>query len=426
MKVAIAALGVLYLQGCAVHDRDQTLICTEVQRDFPVAIHSEIDILLVVDQSPSMSDEADLLSANLARFARVLQHIEGGVPSVHIGVVSADVTHGHGVLESTARVAGCAPPQGAFLSDIVYANGEREKNYTGTLAETLACMALLPATGSEIGQPLAAMKRALDGSNPENAGFLREHALLMVVFLTDKDDCSGGASFEDGSSAARVAWHCFQDGVVCDQDNATSGGKTNCAPRAEPRILDPLDHYRDFLSTLKPDPGRIIVSAVAARGNPVVRDGPSGPVLEAACHDRATGWPATRLGGFLGGFPLRNTWTDLCGEDWSDALAPIADRFADTLGAPCIRDIVDLDPARAGVQAECAVSRMRYVGADPDEGRVLSRCSSAEPPVAERPCWTIDSEDSCGPGYLAFEVLPGREYVPPGSFIRARCFAGCE
>ena len=34
------------------------------------------------------------------------------------------------------------------------------------------------------------MKRALDGSNPENEGFLRDDAFLAVIFVADEDDCS--------------------------------------------------------------------------------------------------------------------------------------------------------------------------------------------------------------------------------------------
>ena len=39
-------------------------------------------------------------------------------------------------------------------------------------------------------QPLEATYLALHGDVPENAGFLRDDALLVVVYIVDKDDCS--------------------------------------------------------------------------------------------------------------------------------------------------------------------------------------------------------------------------------------------
>ena len=46
------------------------------------------------------------------------------------------------------------------------------------------------AVGCGIEGTLEVLRRALDGRHPENAGFLRDDALLLVVFVTNEDDNS--------------------------------------------------------------------------------------------------------------------------------------------------------------------------------------------------------------------------------------------
>ncbi len=72
---------------------------------------------------------------------------------------------------------GCTPPNGRYGSDVFLPNAtNRTRNYSGTLAETFRCIAELGTDGCGFEQHFAALERGLDGSNPENAGFLRENA----------------------------------------------------------------------------------------------------------------------------------------------------------------------------------------------------------------------------------------------------------
>ena len=63
----------------------------EQYKDIPVLVNRDIDILFLIDNSGSMTEEQASLVANFNRFINVLETIEGGLPNVHIGVVSTDV-----------------------------------------------------------------------------------------------------------------------------------------------------------------------------------------------------------------------------------------------------------------------------------------------------------------------------------------------
>src|SRR6266516_4025975 len=60
-------------------------------KDIPVEFNRDIDILFVIDDSPSMADKQANLVANFHRFVETLQTIEGGLPNVHIAVVTSDL-----------------------------------------------------------------------------------------------------------------------------------------------------------------------------------------------------------------------------------------------------------------------------------------------------------------------------------------------
>src|SRR5690606_11799852 len=128
---------------------------------------------------------------------------DGELPDLHIGVISTDLGSGdfasphtscgadgdQARLLSEPRLPACEAIDGNYLLR-VNAGGEILSNFEGGIEESFQCMAVLGSRGCEYEQPLEAMRRALDGSVAENAGFLRADAVLGVVFLTDEDDCS--------------------------------------------------------------------------------------------------------------------------------------------------------------------------------------------------------------------------------------------
>ena len=117
----------------------------------------DLDLLFVIDDSPSMADKQANLAANFPNFVNTLNALPGGLPNIHLGVISTDMgTKGTDVVQPGAPIGqvgqgGCsgtgksgsltvngAPVSDLYLSDIKQGDGSRAKNYTGTLAATFS------------------------------------------------------------------------------------------------------------------------------------------------------------------------------------------------------------------------------------------------------------------------------------------------
>ena len=148
---------------------------------FPVIQPRQLDLLFVIDDAPDMAPRQPTLLANYPQFMNVLATINGGVPSIQIAVTS-----------TSFAVRGP-------LVDVRFADGSRERNYTGSLADAFTALADVGANGATITQPLEAMRRAL-----QVPGFVRENALLAVIFVAGHDDASP-ATLDDYNRELR-AW----------------------------------------------------------------------------------------------------------------------------------------------------------------------------------------------------------------------------
>ena len=252
-----------------------------------------LDVLFVVDASASMQAEQTALVAAAGQqlFAQ-LQADLGGPPDLHVAIVSTDVGLGVGALPGcpaenwdgrfrTGAEGVTCPIDGRYLIDRDDGAGGRTTNYTGSFTDAFACAATLGTAGCGFEQPLEAMRRALDSRYPDHAGFLRNDALLLVVFLTDEDDCSAFdptvfTSPNDpltGPLGPRTSFRCFEFGVACDPDQPRAfGEKTNCASRDDSAYITPTSEFAAFLRALKPDPAMVMLAGMY---------GPVGPVLVA-------------------------------------------------------------------------------------------------------------------------------------------------
>lgn len=142
----------------------------------------------------------------------------------------------------------------------------------------LRCMVPLGESGCTVSSPLEAARRALDGHRRENTGFRRPGSILMVLFVTDREDCSLRAT-ERAANDPRTQdcaaapgpepAHCFQPGpyrcaafdLQCDQPLAQSGPKSFCRPRpAGP--LEPVDTYQQFFRDLSAEHRALIINAL--------------------------------------------------------------------------------------------------------------------------------------------------------------------
>ena len=209
------------------------------------------------------------LAANFPRMIDELSTLDGGLPNLHIGIVTSDLgtsgSHtdpaptipggagcaGEGDAGNLVAIAGATDP---FLSDIEDANGGRDRNYTGELRDAFGSAALVGDQGCGFEQHLGAMRCALD-ANPNNAGFLRPTANLAVVILADEDDCSVGDSVFFAADTSLFgplqSFRCFRFGVQCDPDDPTTpGAKSGCRPREDSLYIDPVQPFEDALQGL--------------------------------------------------------------------------------------------------------------------------------------------------------------------------------
>jgi hypothetical protein len=116
-----------------------------------------------------------------------------------------------------------------------------------------------------------------DSGSPD---FLREDAYLVILFVTDEDDCSAACG-SPGDAASKCPhslcgkkkdengdWRCKGALIEDVYDTcALLGDQTEGGP------LVPVTHYTNQIKSLKADPSKVIVAAIA--GDAVVPDGPA-------------------------------------------------------------------------------------------------------------------------------------------------------
>jgi len=182
-----------------------------------------VDMLFVVDSSRSMSEEQVALGREFPRMVRALATgdlDEDGRPEfepvtdLRVAVVTTELATGD------VEIPGCTPSaldgdDGVLRTHGYFWRDECVRGYPPFLefhAETsdaerfvadFSCVSQVGTEGCGIEQPLEAALKALTPSTSditflngrgrrdrENAGFVRDDAILAVVIVTDEDDCS--------------------------------------------------------------------------------------------------------------------------------------------------------------------------------------------------------------------------------------------
>lgn len=148
-----------------------------------------IDLLFVIDNSGSMTQEQQNLAQNFPRVIGVLDALKGGSVQYRIGVTTTSIGE-----ELTAiPFLSSSAENGALLQTTDMQHPWLERGEPD-LAARFTRLATVGTDGSGKEQPLRAAKAAVtereaDGSN---TGFRRSNALLAIVILTDEDDSSSG------------------------------------------------------------------------------------------------------------------------------------------------------------------------------------------------------------------------------------------
>lgn len=245
-----------------------------------------VDILLVLDNSGSIVQEAKQLQAELPRLLEALTTGADGdtsfppASSVHVAVTTTDMGIGNamtfhcteegqdGVFVRPGEVGlSCPVSYPGFLS------------YDGApapvaTASSVACLPLvLPdeliasQTGCGYEQPLEAMLKSLWPSdrnevafrvgtghgNGANGGFLREDSLLVVIVVSDEDDCSAVSS-----SIFDLPPPLEEDGAF----NPSATPPNLVCVRNKDRLHD-TERYIRGLKALRPDNHNLILGLIA-------------------------------------------------------------------------------------------------------------------------------------------------------------------
>ena len=249
-----------------------------------------VDLLFMVDNSGSMSEEQASLVAELPRLIRALAtgDVDGDgarefapIGSLHAGVISSDMGTGasevrtcmmgrfgaslgdDGVLSTRGRVgaAGCSASYPAIFD---FAPGTDDPD---AFATDLACVAALGTNGCGFERQLEAVLKAVSPSSATswtadgfvapsffggssghaldaNAGFLRDESLLAILIVSDEEDCSAA------------------DTELFDQDSVRYAGDLNLRCFQHPDALHPVSRFVEGLAQLRRRTTRLVVGSI--------------------------------------------------------------------------------------------------------------------------------------------------------------------
>jgi hypothetical protein len=414
------------------------------QRDhrFPVNLGRAVDILVVMDNSGSMDEEQINLTRSWSNVGKTLALLPGGLPALRIGVVSTDLgagpyeslpscedPEGDGAkLQSEPRVAGCNGPTGAWIEHVngtVNITGGGQGDPVAQISEAFTCIAKLGTGGCGYEYQLEAARRALDPSMNINPGFLRAEALLVVLFVTDEDDCSARdpSLFDPTQTALEdplgplTSFRCFEFGVTCDEADAREpGARTNCRPSETEEYLYKAEDYVRFFKQLK-GVEQSVVAVIAGPPTPVevIKEG-TRPVLKESCSsDDGAAVPAIRLNAVVQGLGQGSFLSSICTADFAPALTQLGQVIREKLGPACLQPLGDADPGAPGLQVNCVVEDVLPSG-QPLE---LQACKASVGGCDPCPCWRVAPQPECSSGHAL--DIPRADAPPPGLSVRARC-----
>jgi hypothetical protein len=291
------------------------------QNNFQETVNRQIDLLFMIDDSSSMETAQANLKANMGNFMDVLKGLQGGLPDLHVAIVTSDMGAGdgssimgcsvsgdNGVFRyqptGTCTNVGFTDPNATFLVDSG-GTGTPTTNFgTQDITAVFQCISTVGATGCGFEHQLASVARALGadgmgGPPPQNAGFLRPDAYLGIVLVTNEDDCSGppGDPLFDPTSSQLAStygptenFQCNEFGHLClvpaglpnagtmqppsrmapnnlATDTVTYTGPmaatSNCVSNEQSTVLTSVGSVADGIKQLKTDPAnQILVAAL--------------------------------------------------------------------------------------------------------------------------------------------------------------------
>ena len=297
----LAPVAALSLLGCPNEDLAPLAPCTVsgVSDEVPVTGVDKVDLLFMIDNSGSMSQEQAKLAKELPKLVEILttgkkENGETFTPArdLHIGIVTSDMglngssiklppsCEGHGddgILIKKALAGGCDSnvPAG-------YLNFVADKSDLKEIQDDFTCLAKVGTAGCGFEQQLEAVYKAVapktvefsgkthGHGDAENKGFLRPEAVLAIIHVSDEEDCSvtdkGEVMFDDNTNAPGVKLPGSDSqrlglNIRCAYTNKPEGRTTQAE---ENGYVYPVERYfKDFKEKVKPlNPDRIVFAAI--------------------------------------------------------------------------------------------------------------------------------------------------------------------
>jgi hypothetical protein len=164
---------------------------------------ANVDVLYIIDNSPSMYEEQQTLIANFGNFVTDMQTALENVDSYHVGVITTDDYQDSGWVDDGSNVVNEQVPACQHLGGLVvqaqagvctpFAEGNNFITEADDLASKFQCIANVGEDGDSdeyVGDALIAALAEGQQNVGCNAGFIRDDAMLVIVILTDENDSS--------------------------------------------------------------------------------------------------------------------------------------------------------------------------------------------------------------------------------------------
>ncbi|MGD0835620.1 MAG: hypothetical protein ABSB49_03130 [Polyangia bacterium] len=291
--VVVLPLLPLVWWACISHPLTQPLPNPQQESNvyITVAPSRKLDMVFMIDDSPSMAPKQAKMKAQFPKLITALQDPNtGALPDLQIAIIDSDM--GAGGRWSSAETTNCIPDsannnniwgdEGHFQMVGAAACGVTDTskpwlispiggaaNFTGNIADVFGCLATnLGTNGCGEEHQLQAFEMALgltgaDDSTDQSqrASFVRSDAFLGLVFLTDEDDCStypndglfgNTVNGVDLANTETASLRCSTRGYQCNGSDLSSNYPTtqdfstpnfgDCVPRPDseycPSALD--------------------------------------------------------------------------------------------------------------------------------------------------------------------------------------------
>jgi hypothetical protein len=266
-----------------------------VVQNVPVNPQRALDLLFIIDDSPSMLEEQDKLAEQVPRLVNLL--LTGGaadpsavgefpaIESLHVGVITPDLGHSTepphnftpgvdfnptpacdengkaGFMQVEGRVCDAqTPPAGTLYLD---RPANADMSFDVQFVQDVECITG-QADGCGFEQQLESI--LAQNRNSANSGFSRDDALLAIILITDEDDCSttDPRLFDVEARPGNP----YQGPFLDPPTNAVVKFNLRCWEHSkgdtvdETKVLQPIRRYINEIAALKADPSQVVFAAI--------------------------------------------------------------------------------------------------------------------------------------------------------------------